>query len=116
MIEEQNNDKELLNLFKTALTPESEKVSAGYLIKDNTLVKKWFSLSLLDHYKETQVCHINMLKAYHEKPKPELVTLNNKLGLENTTYSEGCADLEAEKEEDSQSEVRLGDDQQPIKL
>ena len=27
--------------------------------------------------KETQVCHINMLKAYHEKPKPELVILNN---------------------------------------
>ena len=25
--------------------------------------------------KETQVCHINMLKAYHEKPKPELVNL-----------------------------------------
>ena len=23
-----------------------------------------------------QVCHINMLKAYHEKPKPELVTLS----------------------------------------
>ena len=26
-------------------------------------------------HKETQVCHINMLKTYHEKPKPELVTL-----------------------------------------
>ena len=25
--------------------------------------------------KETQVCHINMLKAYHEKQKPELVRL-----------------------------------------
>ena len=35
--------------------------------------------------KETQVCHINMLKAYHEKPKPKLVTLNKKLGLENPT-------------------------------
>ena len=40
--------------------------------------------------KETQVCHINMLKAYHEKPKLELVILNNKLGLENSTHSESC--------------------------
>ena len=40
-----------------------------------------------------------MLKAYHEKPKPELVTLNNKLGLENPMHSEDCADLEAKKEE-----------------
>ena len=38
--------------------------------------------------KETQVCHINMLKAYHEKPKPELVTLYNELGLENSMHSE----------------------------
>ena len=74
--------------------------------------------------KETQVCHINMLKAYHEKLKPELVTLNNKLELENPTpvlvrnemHSEGCVDLEAEKEEDTKREARLGNDQQPIKL
>ena len=66
--------------------------------------------------KETQVCHINMLKAYHEKLKPELVTLNNKLGLENPMHSEDCADLEAEKEEDTEREVRLGNDQQSIKL
>ena len=38
--------------------------------------------------------------------------LNNKLGLENPTHSESCA----EKEEDTESEVRLGNDQQPIKL
>ena len=57
-----------------------------------------------------------MLKAYHKKPKSELVTLNNKLGLENPTHSEGCADLEAEKEQDTESEVRLGNDQQPKKL
>ena len=31
-------------------------------------------------------------------------------------HSEGCVDLEAEKEEDTESEVRLGNDQQPIKL
>ena len=66
--------------------------------------------------KETQVCHISMLKAYHEKPKPELVTLNNKLGLEDPTHRESCGGLEAEKEEDTETEVRLGNDQQPIKL
>ena len=44
LIEEQSNDKELLDLFKIALTPvEAEKVSVGYLIKDNILMKKWSS-------------------------------------------------------------------------
>ena len=66
--------------------------------------------------KETQVCHINMLKAYHEKPKPELVTLNNRLGLESPTHSKDCVGQVAEKEEDTESEVRLENDQQPIKL
>ena len=34
LIEEQSNDKELLDLFKIALTPvEAEKVSIGYLIQ-----------------------------------------------------------------------------------
>ena len=60
--------------------------------------------------------HKETLTAYHEKPKPELVTFNNKLGLENPTNSESCVGLEAEKEEDTESEVRLGNDQQPIKL
>ena len=221
MIEEQNNDKELLYLFKIVLTPvEAEKVSVGYLIKDNILMRKWSShhvtiapllllkekwldedpeknsiLKYVATFKDTgrlfragqtakrnlqesqsklnvwydretrsrcfepgdrvlvlfpvvgnplqakysgsykvvenisdtnyktpgrcrkiQVCHINMLKAYHEKPKAELITLNNKLGLENPTHSERCVGLEAEKEEDTESEVRLGKDQQPIKL
>ena len=57
-----------------------------------------------------------MLKAYHENQKSELVTLNNKLGLENPTHSESCVDLEAEKEEDTDSELRLGNYQKPIKL
>ena len=44
LIEEQSNDKELLDLFKIALTPvEEEKVSVGYLIKDNILMRKWSS-------------------------------------------------------------------------
>ena len=221
LIEDQSNDKELLDLFKIALTPvEAEKVSVGYLVKDNILMRKWSShrvtigpllllkekwldedpekISVLkyvatfkdrlfrvgqiakrnlqesqskmkvwydrkaksrcfepgdrvlvlfpvvgnplqakysgpykvvkkisdtnylvktpDRRKETQVCHINMLKAYHEKPKPELVTLNNRLGLESPTHSKDCVDQVAEKEEDTESEVRLGNDQQPIKL
>ena len=221
LIVEQSKDKELLDLFKIALTPvEAEKVSVGYLIRDNILMRKWSShrvtigpllllkekwldedpekISVLkyvatfknrlfragqmakrnlqesqskmkvwydrkaksrcfepgdrvlvlfpvvgnplqakysgpykvvkkicdtnylvktpDRHKETQVCHINMLKAYHEKPKPELVTLNNRLGLESPTHSKDCVGQVAEKEEDTESEVRLGNDQQPIKL
>ena len=221
LIVEQSKDKELLDLFKIALTPvEADKVSVGYLIKDNILMRKWSShrvtigpllllkekwldedpekISVLKYVatfkdrlfragqiakrnlqesqskmkvwydrkaksrcfepgdrvlvlfpvvgnplqakysgpykvvkkisdtnylvktpgrrKETQVCHINMLKAYHEKPKPELVTLNNRLGLESPTHSKDCVGQVAEKEEDTESEVRLGNDQQPIKL
>ena len=221
LIKEQSNDKELLDLFKIALTPvKAEKVSVGYLIKDNILMRKWSShrvtigplLLLKEKWldedpekisvqkyvatfkdrlfragqmakrnlqesqskmkvwydrkaksrsfepgdrvlvlfpvvgnplqakysgpykvvkkisdtnylvktpgrrKETQVCHINMLKAYHEKPKPELVTLNNRLGLESPTHSKDCVGQVAEKEEDTESEVRLENDQQPIKL
>ena len=41
LIEEQSIYKDLLDLFKMALTPvEAEKVSVGYLIKDNIL-RKW---------------------------------------------------------------------------
>ena len=221
LIVEQSKDKELLDLFKIALTPvEAEKVSVGYLIRDNIMMRKWSThhvtirpllllkekwldedpekISVLkyvatfkdrlfragqmakrnlqesqskmkvwydrkaksrcfepgdrvlvlfpvvgnplqakysgpykvvkkisdtnylvktpDRRKETQVCHINMLKAYHEKPKPELVTLNNRLGLESPTHSKDCVGQVAEKEEDTESEVRLGNDQQPIKL
>ena len=59
-----------------------------------------------------------MLKAYHKKPIPELVALINRLELESPMHSESCVGLflEAEKEEDTESEVRLGNDQQPIKL
>ena len=42
LIEEQSNDKELLDLFKIALTPvETKKFTVGYLIKDNILMRKW---------------------------------------------------------------------------
>ena len=41
LIQEQSNDKELLDLFKIALTlVEAKKVSVSNLIKDNILTKK----------------------------------------------------------------------------
>ena len=44
LIVEQSKDKELLDLFKIALTPlEAEKVRVGYLIKENILMRKWSS-------------------------------------------------------------------------
>ena len=44
LIEEQNNDKELLDLLKIALKPvKAKKVSVGYLIKENILMRKWCS-------------------------------------------------------------------------
>ena len=119
-------------LFPVVGNPWQAKYSGPYKVvtkinDTNYLVRT------LGRRKETQVCHINMLnttnvknmhlhrdsnpgpwnKAYQEKPKPELVTLNNRLGLESPTHS---ADLEAKKEEDTESEVRLGNEQQPIKL
>ena len=44
LIEEQSNDKELLDSFKIALTTvEAEKVSVGYLINHNIWMRKWSS-------------------------------------------------------------------------
>ena len=105
----------VLVLFPVVGNPLQAKYSGPYKV-----VKKISDTNYLvktpDRRKETQVCHINMLKAYHEKPKPELVTLNNRLGLESLTHSKDCVGQVAEKEEDTESEVRLGNDQQPIKL
>ena len=102
-------------LFPVAGNPLQAKYTGPYKV-----VKKISNTNYLvkipGRRKETQVCHINMLKAYHEKPKPELVILINKLGLEKPTHSESCAGQVAEKEEDTESELRLGNDQQPIKL
>ena len=58
------------------------------------------------------ICSKHIIK----KAKPELVLLNNRLGLESPTHSEDCADPETKKDEDTESEVKLGNDQQPIKL
>ena len=105
----------VLVLFPVVGNPLQAKYSGPYKV-----VKKISDTNYLvktpDRRKETQVCHINMLKAYHEKPKKELVTLNNRLGLESPTHSKDCVGQVAEKEEDTESEVRLGNVQQPIKL
>ena len=105
----------VLVLFPVVGNPLQAKYSGPYKV-----VKKISDTNYMvktpDRRKETQVCHINMLKAYHEKPKPELVILNNRLGLESPTHSKNCVGQVAEKEEDTESEVRLGNDQQPIKL
>ena len=105
----------VLVLFPVVGNPLQAKYSGPYKV-----VKKISDTNYLvktpGRRKETQVCHINMLKAFHEKPKPELVTLNNRLGLESPTHSKDCVGQVAEKEEDTESEVRLGNDQQPIKL
>ena len=79
----------VLVLFPVVGNPLQAKYSGPYKV-----VKKISDTNYLvktpGRRKETQVCHINMLKAYHEKPKPELVTLNNRLGLESPTHSKDC--------------------------
>ena len=65
----------VLVLFPVVGNPLQAKYSGPYKV-----VRKISDTNYLvktpGRRKETQVCHINMLKAYHEKPKPELVTLN----------------------------------------
>ena len=102
-------------MFPVVGNPLQAKYSGPYKV-----VKKISDTNYLvktpGRHKETQVCHINMLKAYDEKPKSELVTLDNRIGLESPKHSKDCVGQVAEKEEDTRSEVRLGNDQQPIKL
>ena len=74
-------------LFPVVGNPLQAKYSGPYKV-----VKKISDTNYLvktpGRHKETQVCHINMLKAYSEKPKPESVIPNNKLGLQNPMHSE----------------------------
>ena len=72
MIEEQCNDKELLDLFKIALTPvEAEKVSVGYLIKDNILMRKWSPTKCDDGEKGKTVYQI-VVPTVHKREVLEL--------------------------------------------
>ena len=72
LFEEQSNDKELLDLFKIALTPEeAEKVSVGYLIKDNILMRKWLPTECDDGEKGETVYQI-MVPTVHRREVLEL--------------------------------------------
>ena len=79
LIEEQSNDKELLDLFKIALTPvEAEKVGVGYLIKDNILMRNWLPTECDNGEKGETVYQIvvptvhrkEVLELAHELPMP----------------------------------------------
>ena len=54
---------------------------------------------------QNSICSKHIMKNQNQN-----LILNNKLGLENPMHSESCVGLEAEKEEDTESEVRLGND------
>ena len=79
LIEEQNNDTELLDLFKIALTPvEAEKVSVAYLIKDNILIRKWSPTECDNSEKGTvyqivvpKVHRREVLELAHDLPKSD---------------------------------------------
>ena len=71
----------VLVLFPVVGNPLQDKYSGPYKWLRKLVTQITWS-ELVDVKK-----HINMLKAYHEKPKPELVTLNNRLGLENPMHS-----------------------------
>ena len=102
-------------LFPVVGKPLQAKYSGAYKVAKKISDTNYL-VSTPSRRKKTQVCHINMLKAYHEKPKTELaILLNNRLELENPTHSESYVGLEAEKEDDTESEVRLGNNQQPTK-
>ena len=82
----------VLVLFPVVGNPLQVKYSGSYKVVKKISDTNYF-VRTPGRRKETQVYHINMLKAYHEKPKPELVILNNKLGLENPTHSESCVGI-----------------------
>ena len=72
MIEEQSNDKELLDLFKIALTTvEAEKVSVRYLIKDNILMRKW-SPTECDNSEKGKTVYQIVVLAVHKREVLEL--------------------------------------------
>ena len=86
LIVEQSKDKELLDLFKIALTPvEAEKVSVGYLIKDNILMRKW-SPTACDNEKGETVYQI-VVPTVHRREVLELahdLPVSGHLGVRKT--------------------------------
>ena len=87
LIEEQSNDKELLALFKIALTPvEAEKVSVGYLIKDNILMRKW-SPSEYDNSGKGETVYQIVVPTVHRREVLELahdLPMSGHLGVRKT--------------------------------
>ena len=66
----------VLVLFPVVGNPLQAKYSGPYKVAKK-IIDTNYLVRTPGRCQETQVCHINMLKAYHEKPKPELVTLNS---------------------------------------
>ena len=87
MIEEKSNDKELLDLFKMALTPaEAEKVSVGYLIKDNILMRKW-SPTECDNGEKGETVYQIVVPTVHRREVLELthdLPMSGHLGIRKT--------------------------------
>ena len=72
LIEEQSNDKELLDLFKIALTPvERKQKSVGYLIKDNILMRQW-SPTECDNSEKGKTVYQIVLPTVHRREVLEL--------------------------------------------
>ena len=87
LIEEQSNNKELLDLFKIALTPVvAEKVSVGYLIKDNILMRKW-SPSEYDNGEKGETVYQIVVPTVHRREVLELahdLPMSGHLGVHKT--------------------------------
>ena len=87
LIEEQSNDKELLDLFKIPLTlVEAEKVSVGYLIKDNILMRKW-SPTECDNSEKGETVYPTVVQTVHRQEVLELahdLPMSGHLGVRKT--------------------------------
>ena len=87
LIENQSNDKELLDLFKIALTPvEAEKVSVGYLVKDNILMRKW-SPTACDNNEKGETVYQIVVPTVHRREVLELahdLPVSGHLGVRKT--------------------------------
>ena len=87
LFEEQSNDKELLDLFKIALTPvQAEKVSVGYLIKDNILMRKW-SPTGCDNGEKGETVYPIVVPTVHRREVLELahdLPMSGHLGVRKT--------------------------------
>ena len=87
LIENQSNDKGLLDLFKIALTPvEAEKVSVGYLVKDNILMRKW-SPTACDNNEKGETVYQIVVPTVHRREVLELahdLPMSGHLGVRKT--------------------------------